>query len=46
LFTNCKTDSGIERLAEYIVHDVLFDMPPRVSGVETPSKNEGEDGKR
>jgi len=29
LFTNCKTDDGIEAVSERIIHDVLFDAPPK-----------------
>lgn len=29
LFINCMTDEGIERVAEHIIHDVLFDAQPK-----------------
>lgn len=29
LFVNCKTNYGIEKVATYLIHDVLFDMPPK-----------------
>ena len=29
LFINCKTDEGIERVADHIIHDLLFDSPPK-----------------
>lgn len=31
-FVNCKDDTGVDAVAERIIHDVLFDMPPRSSG--------------
>jgi urease accessory protein len=33
LFINCKTDYGIEKVADHLVSDVLFDSPPK----ETPA---------
>ncbi len=30
LFINCKTDEGIDDIARYIIHDVLFDAEPKV----------------
>lgn len=29
LFTNCKTDEGINKVSDYIIHDVLFDGKPK-----------------
>ena len=29
LFTNCKTDQGIDDLIKHIIHDVLLDFPPK-----------------
>jgi len=29
VLVNCKTDQGIEDVAQYIIHDVLFDQPPK-----------------
>ena len=29
LFINCKTDEGINEVAQHIIHDVLFDAPPK-----------------
>lgn len=29
LFTNCKSDEGIDNVASLIIHDVLFDEPPK-----------------
>jgi urease accessory protein len=29
LFVNCKTDFGIDKVADHIIHDVLFDEPPK-----------------
>ena len=29
VLVNCKTDVGIEQVAEHIIHDVLFDQPPK-----------------
>jgi len=29
LFVNCKTDFGIDKVAEHLIHDVLFDSPPK-----------------
>lgn len=30
VFVNCKEDRGINRVASYIIRDVLFDEPPKV----------------
>ena len=32
-FVNCKTDQGIPSIAQHIIHDVLFDNPPKYAGV-------------
>ena len=32
---NCKTDQGVQDVAQHITHDVLFDQPPKNSVVET-----------
>jgi len=29
IFVNCKTDQGIDQVVQYIIHDVLFDEPPK-----------------
>jgi urease accessory protein len=29
LFVNCKTDLGIDKVADHLIHDVLFDEPPK-----------------
>ncbi len=29
VFVNCKTDQGVDLVAEHIIHDVLFDQPPK-----------------
>ena len=29
VLVNCKTDTGVEQVAEHIIHDVLFDQPPK-----------------
>jgi len=29
LFVNCKTDFGVDKVADYIIHDVLFDLLPK-----------------
>ena len=29
VLVNCKTDEGIEAVANHIIHDVLFDQPPK-----------------
>ena len=29
VLVNCKTDEGVEQVAEHIIHDVLFDQPPK-----------------
>ena len=29
VLVNCKTDGGVEQVAEHIIHDVLFDQPPK-----------------
>jgi len=29
VLVNCKTDQGIEDVARHILHDVLFDQPPK-----------------
>ena len=29
VLVNCKTDEGVEHVAEHIIHDVLFDQPPK-----------------
>jgi urease accessory protein len=29
LFVNCKTDYGIDKVAQHIISDVLFDSPPK-----------------
>ena len=28
-FINCKTDEGIKKVTEHIIHDVLFDSAPK-----------------
>jgi len=28
-FINCKTDEGIKKVTEHIIHDVLFDSVPK-----------------
>ena len=28
-FINCKTDEGVMKITEHIIHDVLFDSPPK-----------------
>jgi urease accessory protein len=35
VFVNCKTDQGVEDVAQHITHDVLFDQPPKNSVVKT-----------
>ena len=29
VFVNCKTDKGIDLVASHIIHDILFDEPPK-----------------
>ena len=29
VLVNCKTDEGVETVANHIIHDVLFDQPPK-----------------
>jgi len=29
VFVNCKTDEGVDTVAQHIIHDVLFDQPPK-----------------
>ena len=29
ILVNCKTDQGVEQVAQHIIHDVLFDEPPK-----------------
>ena len=29
VLVNCKTDHGVEQVAQHIIHDVLFDKPPK-----------------
>lgn len=29
VFVNCKTDKGIDQVASHIIHDLLFDEPPK-----------------
>ena len=29
VLVNCKTDQGVESVAQHIIHDVLFDQPPK-----------------
>ena len=29
VFVNCKTDEGVDVVAQHIIHDVLFDQPPK-----------------
>ena len=29
VLVNCKTDQGVEQVAQHIIHDVLFDEPPK-----------------
>jgi len=29
VFVNCKTDEGVDVVARHIIHDVLFDQPPK-----------------
>jgi len=36
LFINCKTDFGINKVAEHIIRDVLFDAPPKENAKNTP----------
>jgi urease accessory protein len=28
-FINCKTDQGVKEIVDHIIHDVLFDLPPK-----------------
>ena len=37
LFTNCKTNEGIDGVARHIIYDVLFDAKPKAS---SGAKNE------
>ena len=30
VFVNCKTDEGVDVVAQHIIHDVLFDQPPKI----------------
>jgi urease accessory protein len=32
VFTNCRTGKGVEQVVEHVVHDVLFEAPPRATG--------------
>jgi urease accessory protein len=34
VFVNCKTDQGIEKVVEHIIHDLLFDEPPKAQMVK------------
>ena len=36
LFVNCKTDFGIDKVAEHIIRDVLFDAPPKERAENVP----------
>ena len=29
VLVNCKTDHGVDEVAQHIIHDVLFDQPPK-----------------
>ena len=29
VLVNCKTDQGVDEVAQHIIHDVLFDQPPK-----------------
>ncbi|MGI0003049.1 MAG: urease accessory protein UreG [Nitrosopumilaceae archaeon] len=29
VFVNCKTDKGIDQVTSHIIHDILFDEPPK-----------------
>ena len=29
VLVNCKTDQGVETVAQHLIHDVLFDQPPK-----------------
>jgi urease accessory protein len=31
VFVNCKTGEGIKEVADNIVKDVLFDLPPKIN---------------
>jgi len=33
-FINCKTDQGVKKIVEHIIHDVLFDLPPKSVNTE------------
>lgn len=35
LFTNCKTNEGINEVAQRIIYDVFFDKPPKAEGNDT-----------
>lgn len=37
LFVNCKTDFGIDKVAEHIIRDVLFDAPPKERAENVPT---------
>ena len=37
VLVNCKTDQGVEQVAQHIIHDVLFDEPPKKMITEAQS---------
>ena len=37
LFVNCKTDFGIDKVAERIIRDVVFDEPPKEKAENVPT---------
>ena len=36
LFVNCKTAFGIDKVADHVIHDVLFDSPPKENEKNLP----------
>lgn len=34
LFTNCKTNEGIDKVAQQIIYDVFFDKPPKAGNTD------------
>ena len=33
-FINCKTDQGIKKIAEHIIHDLLLDSQPKSTNLK------------
>ena len=39
-FINCKTDQGVKKIAEHIIHDLLLDSQPKSNSLKKSVKVE------